>query len=69
MTHNKICCWVRVLNPNGTYLEKDSVLPVHINDEMKLVVTEEYKLGCPCEHFLDELITDGAVLEKVAAPF
>ncbi|KAB7669201.1 hypothetical protein [Plesiomonas shigelloides] len=69
MEQNKTCCWVRILDPNGTYLEKDSVLPVHVDDELKLVVTEEYESESPCEHFLNELTADGVLFEKVAAPF
>lgn len=69
MEHKTPICWVMVLEPNGTYLEKDSILPAHINDELQLVVTEEYEPGCQCEHLVDDLKSDGVVLVRVGDPF
>lgn len=68
MEQKAIVCWVKIIDPNGTYLDKGSVLPVHMTDDFELVATEEYEQGEPCEHSLDVLTADGVIFEKVSAP-
>ena len=68
MEQKEIACWVKIVEPSGTYFEKGSVLPVHLTDDFQLVLTEEYELGEPCEHALDDLTADGVIFEKVPAP-
>ncbi|WP_270792905.1 MULTISPECIES: hypothetical protein [unclassified Aeromonas] len=68
MEQKAIACWVKIIDPNGTYFEKGSVLPVHLNDDFEPVLTEEYEPGEPCEHSLDDLTADGVTFEKVSAP-
>ncbi|MBI0431662.1 hypothetical protein F6Q08_20635 [Pectobacterium parmentieri] len=50
---------MRITNNNGTYLLNESTLPVYVSDELHLYAVEEYEKGDPCQHWLDDLKSDG----------
>lgn len=60
-----VSCWIKIVNPSGTYLTKGSLLPVYLDEDFRPFAVEEYEAGEPCEHYLDALKGDGVVFEKV----
>lgn len=65
MKNKSVSCWIKIVNPSGTYLEKGSRLPVYLDDDFRPFAVEEYETGEPCEHYLDDLKLDGVIFERV----
>lgn len=56
---DKLIGYIKILDPNGSYFIKDSVLPVYQEEDGGLYVLEDYEGGNPSDHPFADIIEDG----------
>ncbi|MCZ4061212.1 hypothetical protein O3W44_22595 [Pantoea sp. LMR881] len=54
---------VEILDANGSYLKKGTILPVFIDEDGDVSIREDFEAGEPVIHMLDDLRDDGVRLK------